>query len=100
MENAFRERRNYHLYVMLYKCIAGQAPSYLCDTLVKVAENSPYCTRGSVQGNLKPPKFSTGSGKRTFKYRGSVAWNKFPLSTKHPLPPNKSIFKHRLNDYL
>ena len=46
------ERRNYHLYLMLYKCIAGQAPSYLCDTLVKVAENSPYCTRGSVQGNL------------------------------------------------
>ena len=57
------ERRNYHLCVMFHKCIAGQAPSYLCDTLVKVAENSPYCTRGSVQGNLKPPKFSTGSGK-------------------------------------
>ena len=57
-------------------------------------------TRGSVQGNLKPPKFSTGSGIRTFKYRGSVAWNKLPLSIKHPLPPNKSIFKERLNDYL
>ena len=78
-----------------------QAASYLCDTLVKVAENSPCCTMGSVQGNLKPPKFSTGSGKRTLKYRaGSVAWNKLPLSIKHPLPPNKSIFKHRLNDYL
>ena len=95
-----KERRNYQLYVILYKCIAGQPPSYLCDTLVTVAENSPYCTRGSVQGNLKPPKFSTGSGKRTLKYRGSVAQNKLLLSIKHPLPPNKSIFKHTLNDYL
>ena len=94
------ERRNYHLYVILYKCTAGQAPSYLCDTLVKVAENSPYCTRGSVQGNLKPPRFSTGSGKHTFKYCGSVVWNQLPLSIKHPLPPNKIIFKHRLHDYL
>ena len=81
------ERPNYHLYGILYKCIVGQAPSYLCDTLVKVAENSPSCTRGSVPGNLKPRKFSTGSGKRTFKCRGSVAWNKLPLSIKHPLPP-------------
>ena len=85
---------------MLYKCIAKQTPSYLCDTLVKVAENSPYCTRDSVQVNLRPPKFSISSGKRTFKYRGPVAWNQLPLSIKHPLPPNKSIFKHRLNDYL
>ena len=63
---------------MLYKYNVGQAPWYLCDTLVmlfKVAENSPYCTRGSIQGNLRSPKFSTGSGKRTFKYRGSVACN-------------------------
>ena len=85
---------------MLYKCIAGQALSYLCDTLVKFAENSSYCTRGSVKGNLKPPKFSTGSGKRTFKYRDSVAWNTLPLSIKHPLPPNKNTFKYGLNDYL
>ena len=75
-------------------CYTNALLGKLPATLVKVAENSSYCTRGSVQGNLKPPKFST------VKYRGSVAWNQLPLSIKHPLPPNKSIFKHRLNDYL
>ena len=58
---------------MLYKCTAGQAPNYLWDNLVKFAANSPYCTRGSVQGNPRAPKCSSGPDKRTFKYRGSVA---------------------------
>jgi hypothetical protein len=48
-------RRNFHLNVMVYNCISGKAPSYLCDVFDILADNSSYFTRGSAQGNLRPP---------------------------------------------
>ena len=52
-----------------------------------------YQTRGSTQGNLIPPNFKNGSGKRTFRYRGAVSWNKLPAACKNHIPLTANQFK-------
>ena len=77
-------RREAHLNIMVYKCVTAKAPLYLCNNFHKiVSDNTSYQTRGSTQGNLIPPTFKNGSGKRTFRYRGAVSWNKLPATCNH-----------------
>ena len=97
-------RRAAHLNILVYKCLAGLAHPNLCINFNSVRDNSPHETRGSSQGNLVPSKFKTGSGKRSFKYRGAVSWksfkyrgavswNKLPAVCKSPLPLTANQFK-------
>jgi len=91
-------RRARHLNVMVYKCIAKKAPTYLCNIFRKIKDNSTYLTRGSKQGNLIPPKPRSQSGKRTFKYRGSVSWNQLNISCKSPIPLTTHQFKSAMKN--
>ena len=93
-------RRAAHLNILVYKCLAGLAHPNLCINFNSVRDNSPHETRGSSQGNLVPSKFKTGSGKRSFKYRGAVSWNKLPAVCKSPLPLTANQFKCALKTHL
>jgi len=89
-------RRNIHLNVMVYNCVTGKVPGYLCNTFDKLSDITSYSSRGSLQGNIRPPKFKNNAGKRTFKYRGAVSWNQLNSSIKIPLPRTKKLFKQAL----
>ena len=94
--NTLESRRAVHLNLAVFKCLCNNSPMYLCNIFQKLCDNSPYQNRGSHQGNLIPPKFKTGSGKRSFKYRGTVSWNKLPAICKNPLPQTAVQFKSTL----
>ena len=86
-------RRLFHLNTMVFKSITENVPRYLCNIFQKVSDNSPYQTRGSEHGNLVPPKIRISTGKRTFRYRGAISWNRLPVMCKNPLPPSTKNFK-------
>ena len=92
-------RRDSHVKTMVYKCLVGLAPPTLCNNFHRVHDNSPHETRGSTQGNLIPPKVKTGSGKRTFIYKGTVSWNRLPRACKSPFPPTVNQFKGALKNH-
>jgi hypothetical protein len=51
---------------VMFKCINGQAPSYLCDKFKQRDQVHDRNTRSNE--DLDIPKFRTGTGQRTFKY--------------------------------
>ena len=55
-------------FVMIYKCINGLAPIYLCDLFL-----NNRATRNN--GALHIPLFSTATGQRSFRYRAVGLWN-------------------------
>ena len=72
--------------VMIYKCINGLAPIYLCDLFLKRKELNNRATRNNEA--LHIPLFSTATGQRSFRYRAVGLWNsldnklkKLPLAT-------------------
>ena len=54
-------------------------PDYLIDFFTKTNVVHGYGTR-QVEFNFMPPKPKTNFGKKSFSYRGAVAWNRVILS--------------------
>lgn len=68
-----REHLLYRDTLLMFKCINGQAPPYLCDKFKQRDQVHNHSTRNNE--NLDIPKFRTSTGQRTFKYRGTKIWN-------------------------
>ena len=75
-----------------FKCMTGQAPTYLSSPFLKRAEISGRETRNSKLLNV--PLFKTTTGQRTFFYRTLSLWNS--LGTNLKLSESLDIFKRRL----
>ena len=59
--------------VMIYKCMNGLAPRYLCDLFHKRSELNSRVTRNNEA--LHIPLCSTTTGQRSFRYRAAGLWN-------------------------
>ena len=91
-----QERRDIHINTMVFKCLTGNVPSYLGDVFVLVSELHCHRIRNSTVGNVVLPHLRTGSGRRTFNFRGAQAWNNLPQHLKSLHPTSFNYFVKQL----
>ena len=75
---AIRERRDYFVCVLMFKCIHGLAPHYLSNDVTMVVDIHGYDTRSSENMDLYVPRYIKELCKRSFLYTGSMLWNDLP----------------------
>ena len=73
-----RERRDYFLCVLMFKCIHGLTPHYLSNDVTMVVDIHGYNTRSSENMDLYPPRCTREFCKRSFLYKGSMLRNDLP----------------------
>ena len=69
------DRWNNHILVMLYKCLTGKAPDYLCSKFSFTNSTHDHDTRGTSSNSLVVPQSKNNSGKRLFQARAANLWN-------------------------
>ena len=87
-----RERRDYFLCVLMFKCIHGLAPHYLSNDVTMHVNIHGYDTRSAENMDLYIPRCTKEIYKRSFSYKGSSLWNKLPTWVKESTSLND--FKH------
>ena len=96
-----RQRIQYKLGLLVYKCLHGLAPSYLSDMLTLVSADPYSCRlRSAAHGDLTVPWTRTVRlGPRSLAVSGPKFWNSLALELKHPnisLASFKSLLKTEL----
>ena len=76
-------RKVYLTSVLIYKCLNGLAPNYLCDAFTSCGDVHNYCTRGPNRRNLYVPQPNLECFKRSFIYVGPNVWNDIPDSIRN-----------------
>ena len=96
-----RQRIQYKLGLLVYKCLHGLVPSYLSDMLAPVSSDPYSCRlRSAAHGDLTVPWTRTvRMGPRSFAVSGPKFWNSLAPELKHPnisLASFKSLLKTEL----
>ena len=76
---------------MVYKCLHGLAPEYLCSKFSK--RDSVYSLRDS-ENKVNVPLPRTNYLKNSFSYSGAITWNNLPCEAR--LAESLSAFKNLL----
>src|SRR6218665_2398626 len=77
-----RQRIQYKLGLFVYKCLRGDAPSYLTDMISRVGKGSQR-QRSAAHGNLAVPLTRTvRMGPRSFAVSGPTLRNSLPVELK------------------
>ena len=92
------ERIKYHKYLLTFKCIKQEAPSYLSNKLSYVSETNPYIVKNAINGNLNVPKPKTELFKKSFAYSTPLLWN--CLTTSVCKSNNTNVFKTNIKNYI
>ena len=71
-------RRHNQLCNIMYKVNNNEVPDYLVDLFTKTSSSHGYETR-QAEFNFVPPKPNTNFCKKSFSYRGAVAWTNYRL---------------------
>ena len=74
------ERRKRHLLVTMFKIFNNNCPTYLGERFHRASEIHDYNLRGSNY-DLQLPLPKTNFLKRSFSYRGAMAWNQLSNKT-------------------
>jgi len=94
------ERVTYKLSVMVYHCIHGTSPKYLCDLCTLVADvASRRQLRSASQNILLVPRYKRGLGRRAFSVAGPLVWNSIADCLRDPALELAS-FKRQLKTFL
>ena len=92
-----RERIIFKTIILVYKCVHGLAPKYLCE-LLKFRVNS-RTTRSGGQFTLFIPFTSKKTlAARSFSVEGPRLWNELPSEIRTATP--LSLFRKKLKTYL
>ena len=75
------ERRKRHLLVTMFKIFNNDCPTYLRERFHRTSEIHDYNLRGSNY-DLQLPLTKTNFLKRSFSYRGAMAWNQLSNQTR------------------
>ena len=75
------ERRKRHLLVTIFKIFNNDCPMYLREQFHRTSEIHDYNLRGSNY-DLQLPLPKTNFLKRSFPYRGAIAWNQLSNDTR------------------
>ena len=81
-----RERREYLLCVLMFKCIHGLVPHYLSNDVTMHVDIHGYDTRSAENMDLFIARCTMEIYKRSFLYKGSSLWNKLPPWVKYSTP--------------
>ena len=77
-----RERRRFHTSVLMFKCIHGYAPNYLCDHVILSREVATHNTRSSERNDVILPFPRKEIFKRSLMYDGASVFNSLPAILK------------------
>ncbi len=92
-----RARNQYKIAVLVYRCINGCAPSYLCELVTRYVPARALCS--SHFNDLRVPKIKCNRyGRRSFMSAAPSVWNPLPLSLK--VSPNLNTFCTELKTHL
>lgn len=88
-----KERRDYFLCVLMFKCIHGIAPYYLSDRVDMAFDVMGYPTRNTDTMNVYLPTVRKDIYRNSLMYIAGKLWNNLPDCVKES--PSLDIFKHR-----
>lgn len=69
------DRWTNQILIMIFKCLIGNAPDYLCSQFTFTNSVHNHVTRGQSSNTLTIPTYKTNSGIRKFHVRASNLWN-------------------------
>lgn len=94
-----RERIDFKLAVLVYRCLHGLAPRYLSDGIRRVTDVNRRCLRSSSSTKLFVQRTRLVTvGDRAFPIAGSRLWNALPGDVISA--PTLSVFRNRLKTHL
>ena len=95
-----KERIQFRLCVLAFRCLHGTAPAYLANSLHLVADNDARrCLRSADALTLLVPATRRSTlGDRAFPVAAATAWNTLPSAVRHS--PSLSVFCKRLKTTL
>ena len=76
------QRRDYFMAVLMFKCLHGLAPNYLCDEITMQVEVSNYDTRSFNEDDVYVPYFNSVFSSNAFNVKGPTVWNSLPKYIK------------------
>ena len=76
--NNFKERRDFLLAVLMFKCNQGMAPTYLTDKLDLHSEINIRPSRHTDESTYNIPRTRTEKAKDAFVVQGPTVWNRIP----------------------
>ena len=96
-----RQRIEFKLGILVFKCLHGDAPSYLVESLSLVSVNPALQThRSASRGDLVVPRTRTvRMGPRSFCVSGPKLWNSLPLEIRTH-EQTLATFKAKLKSHL
>ena len=96
-----RQRIEFKLGILVFKCLHGDAPSYLVESLSLVSVNPALQThRSASRGDLVVPRTRTvRMGPRSFCVSGPKLWNSLPLEIRTH-EQTLAAFKAKLKSHL
>ncbi len=74
----FKERHDYYMSVLVFKCVNGTAPFYLCDVLTPAASIHTRVNRSTSDNLLYIPYVNCELFKQSVEYRAPALWNSLP----------------------
>ena len=93
----FTQRVQYHICVMVFKSLNGQAPEYLSNLLTKCSETNVRSLRSSKQETLKVPFARTTYYEKSFSVTGPKLWNSLPIQIRQS--SNLITFKQSVKSF-
>ena len=76
------ERFQYFQNILMFKCIHGMAPDYLCNNITMEIEVQTSLNTRSHDMNVYIPFQNSTRGQKSFYYSGAKNWNSLPNRTK------------------
>ena len=98
-----KQRIEYKIGMLVYKCRRNEAPAYLVEMLHPVVPSSRYNLRSESEKMYDfdiPRTRSVRSGPRSFSVSGPTLWNSLPFSVKEAASLNIGTFKKVLKTIL
>jgi hypothetical protein len=89
-------RIKYKLASIVYSCLLGTAPTYLCDLITEYIPTRDL--RSSHANLLVEPRTKTVLAERAFSFSGPKLWNSLPAVLKSS--PSLNVFKKNLKTFL
>jgi hypothetical protein len=96
------QRINFKLCTFVFRCLHGDAPSYLSEYCVRLQDSGTRASRNrsAALGNLVIPRSRTSTyGQRSFRTSGPTCWNALPPNLKSD-SISYSSFKSQLKTHL
>ena len=73
------QRALFKTALMVWKCVHGAAPAYLCDLCIPATSTSGrQHLRSAATATLLVPRARTAAGQRSFAINGPTIWNSLP----------------------